>query len=135
MSEDDWRSDPKSETRDANSDSVLQSSKGEFCCARFHPVLPPTRLRERSNGSSDMNLESAWARLNAEFYGPGDCDARDYLWERGFYLDAECRWHAPHGLTITAKDSRALAFLAVVSGFDPNVIKDGEQVPPPHRQH
>jgi hypothetical protein len=82
-----------------------------------------------------MDLEAAWRRFNAEFYGPDDCHARDHLFERGFYLDAETRWHVPHGFKIMPKDYRALAFLAMESGFDPRVIEDVEEIPPSHRRH
>jgi hypothetical protein len=35
-------------------------------------------------------------------------DARDHLWDRGFYLDADTRWHVPHGFKLMPKDYRAL---------------------------
>jgi hypothetical protein len=82
-----------------------------------------------------MNLEAALRSLHAEFYGPDDCEARDYLWDRGFYLDTECRWHVPNGFKIMPKDYRAVLFLVVESGFDRNVIEDAEETPPHCRQH
>jgi hypothetical protein len=82
-----------------------------------------------------MFSESVLAKLHAEFFGPDDCHARDYLFERGFHLDADTRWHVPHGFNIMPRDYRALAFLAIESGFDPNVIEDVEAIPPLARQH
>jgi hypothetical protein len=76
-----------------------------------------------------MQPESALARLHAKFFGPDDCHARDHLFERGFYLDCNARWHTPHGFKIMPRDYRALAFLAIESGFDPNVIEDPERNP------
>jgi hypothetical protein len=66
-----------------------------------------------------MNLATALRRLHAEFYGPDDFQARFHLFERGFYLDRNCRWHAPHGIKIMPKDYRALLFLAIESGTAP----------------
>jgi hypothetical protein len=82
-----------------------------------------------------MNLEAALRSLHAEFYGPDDCHARDYLFERGFYLDADARWHVSQGFKIMPKDYRALLFLAVESGFDRNVIEDPEVIPLRSRRH
>jgi hypothetical protein len=82
-----------------------------------------------------MELLSIVTALYAEFLGPNDCHARDYLFERGFYLDSDARWHVPCGFKIVPRDYRALAFLAIESGFDPNVIEDLEVVPPFSRCH
>jgi hypothetical protein len=82
-----------------------------------------------------MDLVSTLLRLRAEFAWPDDCHARDYLWERGFYLDTEARWHVPHGFKIMPKDYRALAFLAIESGFEANVIEDAEVIPPRWHRH
>ncbi len=75
------------------------------------------------------------AKLRAEFIGPDDSGARDHLLERGFYLDADCRWHMPHGFAILPKDRRALTFTSVESGFDANVIEDAEEIRPLRFRH
>ena len=65
--------------------------------------------------------------LIAEFNGPDDQDAFDYLWDRGFILEDDC-WIAPAKLAL--KDARAIVFLHRQWGY-PIDVEHALEISPP----